>query len=158
MDAVKVRSYVPPVPVVGVPLRMPVVGLNVIPAGNAPVSLRVGAGVPVSVTVKLPADPTVNVELARLVIAGASSMVSVKLCVSDPATPPSAVKVKSYVPAVPADGVPLSSPVLELKEMPAGSGIGSVSTGVGKPVAVAVKLPRVPTVNVVLVLLVMTGV
>jgi hypothetical protein len=44
--------------------------LNVTPLGSAPVSVRVGVGDPVVVTVKLPAVPTVNVVLAALVIAG----------------------------------------------------------------------------------------
>jgi hypothetical protein len=45
--------------------------LNVTPLGNAPVSLNVGAGLPVAVTGKVPAVPTVNVALFALVIAGA---------------------------------------------------------------------------------------
>jgi hypothetical protein len=44
--------------------------LNVTPLGSAPVSVRVGVGAPVVVTVKLPAAPTENVVLAALVIAG----------------------------------------------------------------------------------------
>jgi hypothetical protein len=44
---------------------------NVTPPGSAPVSVRVGVGDPVVVTVKLPAVPTVNVVLFALVIAGA---------------------------------------------------------------------------------------
>ena len=37
----------------------------------SPVSLKVAAGNPLAVTVKLPAVPTVNVALLALVIAGA---------------------------------------------------------------------------------------
>ena len=75
MLAVKVRGYVPGVvPEAGVPLSVPVpfpLSLNVTPLGSAPVSLSEGVGLPVAVTVKLPAVPTVNVVLLVLVIAGA---------------------------------------------------------------------------------------
>ena len=50
--------------------------------GRAPVSVSEGVGVPVAVTVKLPAEPAVKVVLAALVIAaatGAGFTVSVKL-------------------------------------------------------------------------------
>jgi hypothetical protein len=56
---------------VGVPLSTPVAVLNVTPAGRAPVSLRVGAGVPVAAIVNVPAVPTVKVVLLALVIVGA---------------------------------------------------------------------------------------
>src|SRR5207245_8355425 len=79
--AVKVMGYVPFVPAAGVPLRTPVVVLNVTPVGSVPVSLNVGAGNPVAVTVKVPAAPTENVVLLALVMAGAWSTISVKLCV-----------------------------------------------------------------------------
>jgi hypothetical protein len=72
--AVKVSGYVPLVPEAGVPLRVPVpfpLSLNVTPLGSAPVSLSEGVGLPVVVTVKLPAVPTVNAVLFALVIAGA---------------------------------------------------------------------------------------
>jgi hypothetical protein len=55
---------------------------NVTPLGSVPVSRSDGVGVPVAVTVKLPAVPTVNVVLFALVIAGAVPplfTVSVKL-------------------------------------------------------------------------------
>ena len=45
--------------------------LKVIPLGSAPVSAIDGVGVPVVVTVKLPAVPTVNFLPFALVIAGA---------------------------------------------------------------------------------------
>jgi hypothetical protein len=76
--ALKVIGYVPPVPTAGVPLSTPVDALKVTPVGKVPVSLRVGAGVPVAVTVKVPAVPTVNVVLAPLVMAGPSLTVRVK--------------------------------------------------------------------------------
>ena len=47
--------------------------LNVTPLGRAPVSVIVGAGTPVVVTVNVPALPTVNVVLFALVIEGAAS-------------------------------------------------------------------------------------
>ena len=64
----------------GVPSRVPVTVLKVTPAGRvAPLpSARDGAGVPVAVTGKLPAAPTVNVVAFAEVIAAASSTVRVK--------------------------------------------------------------------------------
>jgi len=91
--ALKVIGYVPPVPAPGVPLRTPVAGVNVTPAGNAPVSLKVGLGVPVAVTVKVPGVPTVNVVLLALVITGAVFTVSVKLWLAGVPTPLVAVNV-----------------------------------------------------------------
>jgi hypothetical protein len=44
--------------------------------------LRVGAGVPVAVTVNVPAVPTVNVVVIALVMAEAWFTVRVKLCVA----------------------------------------------------------------------------
>ncbi len=72
---------------------MPVVALNVTPPGSAPVSVSVGAGEPLVVTVKLPTAPTVNVALFELVIAAPWFTVSVKLCVAFAPTPLAAVKV-----------------------------------------------------------------
>src|SRR5262245_66166377 len=70
LAAVNVIGYVPPVPAAGVPESTPVPALNVTPEGNAPLSLSVGVGNPVLVTVKVPAVPTVNVVLLADVIAG----------------------------------------------------------------------------------------
>ena len=53
---------------VAVPLPLLV---NVTPLGRAPLSLTVGVGEPVVVTVKLPDWPTVKVVLVPLVMAGA---------------------------------------------------------------------------------------
>ncbi len=53
---------------VAVPLPL---SANVTPPGKVPVSLRLGVGEPVVVTVKLPAAPTVKLVLSALVIAGA---------------------------------------------------------------------------------------
>jgi hypothetical protein len=68
--AVKVTVYVPAVPDAGVPLNVPVDALNVTPPGSAPLSLSVGAGSPVAVTLNEPARPTVNAMVLALVIAG----------------------------------------------------------------------------------------
>jgi hypothetical protein len=76
-EAVMVIGYEPPAPAAGVPLRTPA-ELRVTPLGRMPVSLNVGAGNPVAVTVKEPAVPTAKVALFALVIAGAWSTVSVK--------------------------------------------------------------------------------
>jgi len=84
---------VPPVPAAAVPLNTPVDALNATPVGNAPDSLRVAAGNPLAVTVMLPAVPTVNVALLALVIAGAWSIVSMKLWLAGGPTPFAAVNV-----------------------------------------------------------------
>jgi hypothetical protein len=49
--------------------------LNVTPEGRAPLSLSVGVGKPVAVTVKAPAVPTVNVVRLALVMVGAVGVV-----------------------------------------------------------------------------------
>ena len=69
-----------------------------------------------------------------------------------------AVKVMGYVPPVPAAGVPDNTPVAALKLTPLGKDPDSETVGVGNPVEVTVKVPAVPTVNVVEALLVMTDV
>jgi hypothetical protein len=69
---------------------------NVTPPGSAPVSVKVGGGVPVDVTVKLPAVPTANVVLFALVTVGdvcAALTVSVKLWLAGVPTPLLAVIV-----------------------------------------------------------------
>ena len=48
-----------------------VAGLKVTPLGSAPLSLSVGAGKPVAITVNDPGKPAAKVVLAALVIAGA---------------------------------------------------------------------------------------
>jgi hypothetical protein len=72
-------------------------------------------------------------------------------------TPLLAVKVMSYVAAVPAAGVPLNTYVDALNETPVGSAPVSVILGVGIPVAVTGNDPATPTVNVVLLALVNAG-
>jgi hypothetical protein len=133
---------------------------NVTPLGRAPVSVSDGVGVPVAVTVKLPAVPTVNVVLFPLVIAGAWFTVSVNAWVAGEPTPLLAVIVNGYVPAVPEAAVPLNVAVpfpLLTNVTPVGRAPASVREGVGVPVAVTVKLLAVPTVNVVLLALVIVG-
>src|SRR5215467_7785647 len=61
-------------PAFAVPLKVPVpfpLSVNVTPPGRAPLSDRLGAGVPVAVTVKEPALPAWNVVLLALEIVGA---------------------------------------------------------------------------------------
>ena len=69
-----------------------------------------------------------------------------------------AVNVREYVFPVPAVGVPerVAVPLwLSTKVTPLGSAPASVRDGIGAPVAVTEKVPDVPTVNVVLLALVM---
>src|SRR5207245_5127650 len=158
--ALKVIGYVPPVPAPGVPLRTPVVVLNVTPVGSVPVSLNVGVGVPGAVTGNVPGVPTVKVVLLALVITGAVFTVRVKLWVAGVPTVLLAVNVMGYIAAVPAAGVPLSVPVpfpLSVKVTPLGSAPVSVRVGVGVPVVVTVNVPAVPTTNVALLALVIAG-
>ena len=78
---------------IGVPDSTPVVALRVTPVGRVPVSVNVGAGNPVAVTVKVPAVPTVKVVALPEVMAGAWSTVSVKLWVAFGRLPLDAVMV-----------------------------------------------------------------
>ncbi len=72
-------------------------------------------------TVKVPAVPTVKVVPLALLMTGAWSTTSVKVCVVPMPTELEGVKVRSYTPPVPACGVPLSTPVDGLNETPLGS-------------------------------------
>jgi len=145
------------VPACGVPLSRPVDELNVTPAGKVPISLKVGVGNPLAVTVKVPLLPTLKVAALLLVIVGASLTVRTKLWFALGLTPFVAVKVKSYVPPAPAKGVPLKTPVDELNEMPFGNVPVSASVGAGDPFAVTIKYEFIPTVNVALSALVIVG-
>ena len=156
--AVKVMLNGKPVADVGVPLRTPVAALKVRPAGRVPVSLNVGAGLPVAVTVKEPAPPTVKVAWLALVKAGAWLTVRVKLWVAAGLMPLLAVMVKLnvYGPAPRLGGVPLRTPLEEPTDSQDGAPV-KLKAGAGLPVAVTVKLPGVPTVNVVALALVIAG-
>jgi len=69
---------------------------KVTPLGSAPISVRVGVGVPVVVIENVPVAPTVNVVLLALVIAGAALglfTVTVKAWVAGVPTPLLAVNV-----------------------------------------------------------------
>src|SRR5437870_2153572 len=67
--AVIVTTNGDPIVLGGVPLSTPVVEFKVAQTGN-PVALKVGAGEPIAVTVKVPAAPTVKVAWLTLVING----------------------------------------------------------------------------------------
>jgi len=161
--AVNVTRYVPLVPAAGDPLSVPVpfaLAVNDIPLGSAPDSLTDAVGVPVVVTVKVCVAPIANVVLFALVIAGPESTVNVKACVAGVPTPLLAVKVKEYVPPVPAAGVPPNAPVpfpLSANVTPLGSVPVAVSAGEGDPVVVTKNSSTVPTSKVVLLALVMVG-
>ena len=87
------RVACPPVPAAGVPDSTPVVESRVTPVGRVPVSEKVGAGLPVAVTVKVPAVPTVKVVVLAEVMAGAGSTVRVKDWVALGRVPLAAVMV-----------------------------------------------------------------
>jgi hypothetical protein len=72
--ALNVRLYVPLLPAAGVPASTPVEVSNDIPLGSAPVSTKVGVGLPVAVTVNDPNAPAVNTALFALVMTGAASV------------------------------------------------------------------------------------
>src|SRR5581483_9429364 len=76
----KVRRNAPLLVTGGVPDSTPVLALKVTPGGRVPVIDSVGLGVPVAVTVKVPALPAVKVVVLALVMAGAWFTVRVKLC------------------------------------------------------------------------------
>src|SRR4051812_35532424 len=106
--------------------------------------LREGLGVPEAAIVKLPGEPTVKDTAPALVNAGAikvgglaALIVSVKLWVASGLTPLVALKPRTYVPLVPAAGVPDNTPEAASKVSPAGndSGFVRVMTGAGLPAA-----------------------
>ena len=150
--AVKVIGKVPPA--VAVPDRTPLA--KVTPPGSVPDSVTVGVGLPVAVTVKVPAVPSVKVVWLAEVMAGPvpdELTVRVKLWVAGVPTPLVAVKVIGKVP--PAVAVPDRTPLA--KVTPVGSVPDSVMVGVGLPVAVTVNVPAVPSVKVVWLAEVMAG-
>ncbi len=139
----------------GVPLSTPVVAFKVAQVGR-PVALKVGAGVPVAVTVKLPNWVAVKVVVAALVMTGAWTTVSVKVCVAFGVAPLAAVKVMVNGDPVASGGVPLSTPVLGFRLAHEGRPV-ALNVGAELPVPVTVKLFAWPRVNVVLLALVMVG-
>lgn len=133
--------------------------VKVTPLGSAPASVKDATGKPVVVTVKEPAVPTANVALLALVMAGAWSTFNVKLCEVLPELL-LVLMVIAYFPPVPAAGVPAKVAVplwLSANVTPAGNGLVSVKVGVGVPVVVTENVPAVPTVNVVLLALVIAN-
>ena len=77
------------------PLSTPVVASKVTPDGRVPVRLKVGAGKPLAVGVKLPAVPTAKVVALALVKAATWFTVSVKFLVAGVPTPLLALTVKA---------------------------------------------------------------
>jgi len=73
------------VPATGVPLSTPLA--KVTPVGSEPVRLKVGAGKPLAVGVKLPAEPAAKLVALALVKAAAWLTVSVKARVAGVPTP-----------------------------------------------------------------------
>src|SRR5712692_9055074 len=146
---------------VGVPLSVPVplpLLRNVTPAGKGPLSVMLGVGDPLVVTVSVPAAPTWKVATFALVIVGGWPTVSVKLCVAFGLTPFCAVNVMANVPD--AVGVPLSVPVplpLLRNVTPAGKVPLSVMLGVGDPLVVTLNVPATPTWKVAAFALVNAG-
>src|SRR5258707_11892208 len=146
---------------VGVPLSVPVplpLLRNVTPAGKAPLSVMLGVGNPVAVTLNVPAAPTWNEAAFALVIAGACLTVTVQLCVAFEITPFCSFYVMTNVPV--AVGVPLSVPVplpLLRNVTPAGKAPLSVMLGVGDPLVFTVNVPAAPTWNEVEFALVIAG-
>ena len=104
----------------------------------------------------VPLAPVVNVVVLADVIAGAWSTTRVNVWVAVPDAFV-AFTVTMYVPPVPAAGVPESTPVVVLSVTPEGSAPVSEKIGAGKPIAVTVKVPAVPVVNVVVFAEVITG-
>src|SRR5581483_9089701 len=98
--------------------------MKLTPLGSVPVSDNAAFGYPVDLTVKVPPEPTVNVVLDSLVIAGASSTVNVKFCAASGETPSRAEIEIAYAPPEPAFGVPASVAVpspLSTNVTPSGS-------------------------------------
>jgi hypothetical protein len=90
-----------PVGPVAVPLIVPVAAVKVSPLGRVPVSVKVGAGVPVAVTVNVPGVPIIKAEpeLFGLVIAGAG--LGGALFVVQPAT--KRIAIRRAAPSTRAD-------------------------------------------------------
>src|SRR5579859_6168476 len=133
--ALMVMEKVPPVPAAGVPASVAVplpLSLKVTPDGSAPVSVKLGAGKPVVVTEKVPAEPTVKVVALTLLMAGALPTIKVKFWLAGVPTPLVAVMVMGREP-------------------------DSARAAVGIAVVVTEKVPEVPATNEVVLALVMVG-
>jgi len=102
------------------------------------------------------ADPPTLMLTGEMALKEKSPTMSVKFCVAFGETPFDAVITIRYVPPVFAAGVPLSRPA-EVNVTPLGSVPVSLNIAGGKPTPVTVKVPAVPTINGVLVALVMAG-
>src|SRR5258707_2805417 len=86
---------------VGVPLSVPVplpLSRNVTPAGKAPLSVILGVGDPVAVTLNVPAAPTWNEADLKLTLPEACYTVSANVFVAFGLTPFCAVNVMTNVP------------------------------------------------------------
>ena len=77
MDAETVNGYVPAVPDCGVPESRPA-EVRDTPVGKAPVAVNVRGGVPVAVTLNVPAVATVKVVVAALVMVGVFTRFNVR--------------------------------------------------------------------------------
>src|SRR5688572_22464593 len=126
----------------------PVLVLKLRPLGKLPVRLKLGAGKPVAVGVYVFAAPATKVVVAAPLMPGAWFTVSVKLCDAAEPTPLLALSVSEYVPPLPPAGVPESTPVVVFSVTPLGRLPVTPNVGAGSPDAVTVKLPALPTVNV----------
>src|ERR1700677_3021696 len=106
-------------------------------------------------TANEPVEPTVNVALPALVMPGASSTVNTNAWAAVVPTLLLDIKLMSYTPPVPADGVPERTPFE--KVTPPGRVPVSEIAGAGKPVSVTVNVPVVPAMNVAAPALVIAG-
>src|SRR5208283_349084 len=159
--AVNVIGYAPGVFATPLSVAVPLpLSTKVTPVGSVPASVMEGVGLPVAVITNVTVEPAVNEALLMLVMAGAWFTVSVKVCVASAPMPLCALMLSEYVPPIAAAGVPAMVAVpflLSTKVTPVGSAPVSVKEGAGKPVVVTENVPAVPTVNFVLLALVMAA-
>ncbi len=103
---------------------------------------------------KVPALPSVKVVLATEVMIGAALTVRVKVWVASVPIPLEAVRVIENTPDW--VGVPARTPPA-VRVTPVGRAPVSLKVGAGEPVAVAVRVPALPSVKLVLAVEVMVG-
>ena len=118
--------------------------------GSGPLSVMVGSGNPIVVTLMLVVLPTFVVATGADVMAGDWSTDSTKVCEADPSAL-EAFSVIRYVPPLPPAGVPPIVAVpfaLAVKRTPPGRVPVSVMEGTGLPEVVTVKVNGAPTVAV----------